>query len=68
LYIGQTNDVERRFAEHQRGKHSSTRNRGPWQLIFQVKFETREEAVALERKLKGMKRPDRVVSYLKKLV
>jgi len=47
LYIGQTNNLERRLDEHQRGKHLATRNRGPWKLVFQMEFETRADAVAL---------------------
>ncbi len=67
LYIGQTNDLQRRIGEHQRGKHPATRNRGPWKLLFAVPCRTRQEAVALELKLKRMKRPDRIISYLTKL-
>lgn len=68
LYIGQTNNFERRFQEHLRGKHPSTRNRGPWEVVFVIPRNSRSEAVLLERKLKKMKRPDRIISFAKKLV
>jgi predicted GIY-YIG superfamily endonuclease len=68
LYIGQTNDFDRRFQEHSRGKHPATRNRGPWELLYLLPCSDRKEAVCLERKLKNMKRPDRVLKYVEKLV
>jgi len=60
--------LERRIAEHQRGKQTATRNRGPWQLLVQISCESRVEAVNLERKLKSMKRPDRILRYLQKRI
>jgi putative endonuclease len=67
LYIGQTDNFERRFSEHQRGKNISTQNQGPWELVNLLHFDTRKEALLMERKLKGMKRPDRVLKYIEKL-
>jgi len=67
-YIGQTDNFNRRFSEHQMGKHPATRNRGPWEVLYIISCRDRKEAVALERKLKGMKRPDRVISFAEKLV
>ena len=34
LYTGSTNDIERRLAEHQRGKTPYTRNAGPFELAY----------------------------------
>jgi len=67
LYIGQTNHFVRRFSEHQKGKHPATRNRGPWEVLHIIPCRNRKEAVALERKLKSMKRTDRILRYVEKM-
>jgi predicted GIY-YIG superfamily endonuclease len=53
LYIGSTNDVARRFSEHNSGKVDSTKSRRPFSLeaYFAVKYKSR--AVAFERYLKS---------------
>ena len=68
LYIGQTNNFDRRLSEHQNGKHPATRNRGPWEVLYVIPFASRKEAVTLEQKLKSMKRSGRVLCYVEKLV
>ena len=55
FYIGSTEDVERRIVEHNSGKSTSTRGRGPWQLYWQREFPDRVEAVRYERYLKSQK-------------
>ena len=67
LYIGQTNNFQRRFREHQTGRHLATRNRGPWEVLHILPCQNRIEATTLERKLKNMKRPDRILKYIQKL-
>ena len=64
LYIGQTNNFERRLQEHIGNKVVSTRNRGPWLVLKTILVETRTEAVGIELKLKKMKNPARVKSFL----
>ncbi|MFZ2484724.1 MAG: GIY-YIG nuclease family protein [Minisyncoccia bacterium] len=34
FYIGSTSDLRRRLIEHQTNKSLSTKNRGPWKLIY----------------------------------
>jgi len=53
LYVGSTNDIARRLAEHNSGKVDSTRNRTPLRLeaYFAVKDESR--AIALEQYFKS---------------
>ena len=68
LYIGQTNQFHRRLSEHQRGKHTATRNRGRWEVVYIIPCHHRSEAVRPERKLKSMKRPDRVRKYVETLI
>ncbi len=43
-YVGYTNSLERRLAEHDSGKNIATRNRTPLELLFSEKFETSQEA------------------------
>lgn len=57
LYIGHTDDLDARMEQHDQGKGSSyTSKRRPLQLIHAEEFETRYEALTLERKLKGWSR------------
>ena len=53
LYVGQTVDLPRRLAQHESGEARWTRNRGPWELVFQETYSTRSEAMRRERALKS---------------
>lgn len=55
LYTGFTNNISRRFEEHQQGrsKSSFTHKRRPVELIFHQEFNDVEQAVFLKRKLKN---------------
>jgi len=55
-YIGQTEDLEERLSRHNQGKNLSTKSYIPWQLKWWKGYETRSEAVKVERKLKGIKK------------
>ncbi len=57
-YTGVTNNVERRFAEHQEGenKGSYTHSRRPLKLIFVKEFSTPKDAIAFEKQIKGWSR------------
>ena len=55
FYIGCTANLVQRLAEHQRGQTASTRNRGPWLLVYEERFETLAEARGRERQLKSWK-------------
>ena len=54
-YIGSTNDIQRRLAEHRSRKTKSLRHLLPVELIFKQEFPTSREARAAERKLKKFK-------------
>ncbi|HKI78523.1 MAG TPA: GIY-YIG nuclease family protein [Ignavibacteriaceae bacterium] len=54
-YYGHSDDVERRLKEHNSGQNKSTRNKGPWELIFLRYFDTKIEANRFELKLKKLK-------------
>jgi putative endonuclease len=53
LYIGMTRDVSRRLREHNRGHNTSTRGKGPFQVVHQEQFASRGEARQREKKLKS---------------
>ena len=57
-YTGQTDNLEKRIAEHTEGAIAScyTFNRRPLHLVFSQDFPTREEALASERQIKGWSR------------
>jgi putative endonuclease len=57
-YVGSTDNVERRFAQHNAGQSKSTRHGVPWQLIHVEPFNTRAEAVRRERYYKSGKGRD----------
>ncbi|MBI3850445.1 MAG: DUF1156 domain-containing protein [Verrucomicrobia bacterium] len=52
FYIGQTDNVPRRFEEHNQGKVEWTSSRRPLQVIHYEEFDSREEAVTREKELK----------------
>lgn len=51
-YIGQTANIEARLITHNNGESRYTKNRGPWQLIYDESYSTRSEAMKRERYLK----------------
>ena len=56
-YIGQTDDLARRVAEHNDPAHNThkytTKHLGPWKLVHQEVFDSRSEATRRERALKS---------------
>jgi putative endonuclease len=52
FYVGSTQDVEERLRRHNAGHSKSTKGKGPWTLIKSFSFETRSEAMQLEKKIK----------------
>ncbi len=52
LYIGSTNDIERRLDEHNSGKVDSTRSRRPFNLEAYVAVRDKAKAIELEQYLK----------------
>ena len=57
-YTGQTDNLEKRFAEHTSGCIPTcyTYQRRPVELVFSQEFATREEALVSERQIKGWSR------------
>ena len=64
LYVGFTSDLTQRLGQHNEGLTKSTRNRGPWELVYQEESASKREALSRERFLKtGQGR-----EYLKRLL
>lgn len=56
-YTGHTDDLPRRFAEHQSGFFAGyTYKRRPVELAWSDAFQTRDDAKAAERQIKGWSR------------
>ena len=51
-YTGATNDLQKRFKEHNEGKVPATKDKGPFQLIYFEACLSKDDAFARERYLK----------------
>ncbi|WP_243292607.1 GIY-YIG nuclease family protein [Bacillus sp. FJAT-47783] len=59
-YAGYTNDLERRVAMHNKGKGAKyTRGRRPVKLIYNKRFETKQEAMSVEYYFKKLSRKNK---------
>lgn len=52
FYIGFTEDLEKRLEYHNIGLNKSTRNKGPWKLVYKEKYTNKSDAIKRERFLK----------------
>jgi len=55
LYIGSTNDLRKRFAEHNKRQNISTKNRAPFKLVYYEAYDSKIDCLDRERKLKQFK-------------
>ena len=53
IYVGLSENVERRLAEHQKGNNATTKPYRPFVLFYTETFETRQEARVREKYLKS---------------
>ncbi len=61
LYTGITVNLERRLAEHSKGKGAKyTKHRGPFTVVFTERQETRGQALKREAALKAMTREEKL--------
>ena len=51
-YIGSTNDLKKRFMEHNLGKIYSTKNRKPFEIIYYDAYKSEKDARMREHNLK----------------
>jgi len=57
-YVGCTEDVARRLAQHNAGMSKATRELRPWRLVHTEKYQTLAEARRREAQLKPWKNPE----------
>jgi putative endonuclease len=55
-YIGQTENLGVRVKQHNEGRNQSTKAYIPWHLKWWKEYDSRSEAIKIERKLKGIKK------------
>ena len=55
MYIGQSNDLSDRLKRHNGNRVKSTKNKGPWKIVYSKQFSTRTESVNYEAYLKSLK-------------
>lgn len=65
FYKASTNELNRRFAEHNSGKDFSTARYAPWQLVWFTKKSNKSEAMILEKKLKNLS-VERTIAFIDK--
>jgi putative endonuclease len=52
FYTGQSNDLNYRLEEHNRGKTAFMANGMPWRLVYSKDYDSRKEAMKLEKFIK----------------
>ncbi len=53
IYVGLTQDTQKRFRQHQEGKNATTKAYKPFKLVHKELFNTRDEARVREKYLKS---------------
>lgn len=62
LYTGWTNDITHRLKMHNEGKGAKyTRGRAPVELVYLEEFETKQEAMSREAKIKRLTRKEKLL-------
>ena len=66
-YIGHTNDISRRFAEHNDVSRSGwSKRHAPWKIIYSADYSTRAEAMKEEKRLKSFKNKESLAKLVRK--
>lgn len=52
LYFGFTEDLRRRFREHQNGESAATKARRPFRLVYYEAYSSKKDALNRERQIK----------------
>ena len=60
LYIGYTNNLKKRFSEHQLGQSFATKPRRPFKLIHYQAFVSQKDALETEKYLKTTRGWERI--------
>jgi len=64
-YVGQTNNFEIRFKQHNSGYEAYTSTYRPWHKVLVLEKSTRSEAMVLENKLKNLSK-QRIKIFIEK--
>ena len=65
LYCGWTDNLEKRLAAHNSGKASKyTRSRLPAELVYYEVFDTKQEAMSREARIKRLSRREKLRLFL----
>ncbi|MCF8359816.1 MAG: GIY-YIG nuclease family protein, partial [Prolixibacteraceae bacterium] len=54
-YIGYTNNIERRIAEHNRKKGKYTDRGIPWEIVYTEQYKMKQDAEKREKEIKAEK-------------
>jgi putative endonuclease len=65
IYVGFTNNLKRRFFEHNIGKNYSTKKDKPYRIVYYEAFLSKQDALDREHKLKHH---GSVIGHLKKRI
>ncbi|MCK6618438.1 MAG: GIY-YIG nuclease family protein [Cyclobacteriaceae bacterium] len=65
FYKGHTDDLNRRVAEHNAGNVAYSKKFKPWNLVWFTAKPTKNQALALEMKLKNLSR-NRLIDFINK--
>lgn len=60
LYKGSTGDLRKRLNEHNSGKSTYTKSKGPWTIIYYEAFVSKKDALIEEKFLKSGKGKERI--------
>lgn len=61
LYTGSTNDIEKRFAAHKKGKGAAyTKSHKPIKIVWSESFSTKSEALKREAEIKKWSRVQKI--------
>jgi putative endonuclease len=66
FYIGYTADLEERIKRHNQKSKGLIGSNNDWQLVYQEKFLTKEEAVQRERQIKSWKSRVKILELINK--
>ena len=65
IYVGMTNNFQRRIKQHNNGENSTTKAYRPFELIFVEEYNTRVEAREREKYLKSGIGKEFIKSFMK---
>lgn len=55
LYIGSSEDIQKRLEYHNRGASRYTRKHRPWQIVYFEDYSVKKDALVREKYLKSLK-------------